>query len=170
MGNGRIASSRIDKSPPTVPAVKPTKIQPAERVRELRLKQTVQNIAGKLKWHEEDSELKEDTLAELESLPVWIDTSLDNESPHITAEMLMAQFTKRHADDDENSDTEQRAFSHSHNKKFRTAPHNDADHILIDDIAPIVYALSRGTDRAETLKTVDKLTKLCNFGGEVRLA
>lgn len=63
--NGRLSTSRKSRSPTAVPVVKPTKLQAAERVRELRLKQTVQNIAGKLKWHDEDSELKEDTLAEV---------------------------------------------------------------------------------------------------------
>jgi hypothetical protein len=91
---------------------------------------------------------------------------------------------KNFGDDDVDSDTEQiekyaplnesnmRSLSHTHNAKefMKPAPHNNEDHIRLNDIAPIVYALSRGTDRIETLKTVDKLTKLCNFGGEVRLA
>eukprot|EP01034_Spumella_vulgaris_P029581 gene29581-36656_t len=135
------------------------------RVREQKLKETVQNIAGKLKWHADEMDRKSDS----DIYPSWTENAA-NGNTQITTELLLAQFSsKNFGDDDVDSDVEQiekyaplnesnmRSLSHTHNAKefLKPAPHNNEDHIRLNDIAPIVYALSRGTDRVETLKTVD---------------
>eukprot|EP01034_Spumella_vulgaris_P030259 gene30259-37440_t len=135
--------------------IQASRLEEVEKIRARKLKRTVDAIAGKLRQWQQEEDNDSNLMLDLE----------DDSEPQITTELLLAQFSQyllASGDSDEELGGVDKETSDVHQ--------NNRGHNLMNDILPTVQALSVVQDRAETLKTVDKLTKLCNFGGEVRLA
>eukprot|EP01034_Spumella_vulgaris_P022664 gene22664-28808_t len=156
--------------------------RPSGRGREQKIKDAVTTISGKLRWYQNkiaqtiESTNEDDSLAHLLQLNDRVSTLFSK-----TEEVIHRQSSSYSNRNSESTPTGSlygagsRSGSRSESIKDKQVPklsprHTHSDEVRLSDIPPIVYALSRGSNRVQTLGTVNKLIALCNFGGDVRLA